>query len=894
MQPPQPGDLLDLQGVTAQKGFAPDVDQPRWRVLGHAPMPKPRRPTLEQMLSTTEDARWVEVTGTVRSVIDAEYKWDARLWLKLAVAGGDVILEMPDYPGSPEKLIGATVSARGACAALFNPHFQILNVAINMPDSSYLRILKPAARDPFSIPVRPAATVARFNLKGTSGQRVRVQGVVTASTSGHTFYISDASGSLHVETRHDAPVEPGDRVDVVGFTAVVESGPALQDSDFRRTGTGPAPQPLPVTAEQALYNQHGSLVSTEGTLAAVSALPGEKVLMLRQGETTFAAVLKGRPALARFHAPPEGSVVRVTGIDLVERMVNGQPASFKIQLRSPGDVVVVKYPQWLTAGRAWSVLGILAAAVLATLVWVRVLRRKVRAQIEIIRTTLESTADGILVVSSGGRIVTVNQKFVEMWRVPKSLLASHDERIVLDHMLSHLKDPEKNLEKVKRIDADPEAQSDDVVEFTDGRVFERHSEPQRIDGRTVGRVWGFRDTTERIRFEKELQKAKEAAEAGSRAKSEFLANMSHEIRTPMNGIVGMTDLVLETELTADQREYLAMVKTSADSLLTILNDILDFSKIEAEKLELDEVGFNLRDALDDIVKAFSLRAHQKGLDLSCEVRPNVPEIIHADPIRLGQIVSNLIGNALKFTSTGAVAVRVEAEARAAGRVVLHFTVRDTGIGISPEAQGRIFEAFSQADNSTTRRYGGTGLGLAICSRLVAMMGGRIWVESEAGHGSNFHFTASLGIDTELQTPASRQPGSEPAARASRRILLVEDNAVNQVLAVRLLEKRGHKVVVAANGREALAALRQDAFDLVLMDVQMPEMDGFEATAEIRKLEAAAGGHLPIIAMTAHAMKGDEERCLASGMDRYITKPIRPHQLEDAVEKFSAPAVPLRL
>ena len=524
--------------------------------------------------------------------------------------------------------------------------------------------------------------------------------------------------------------------------------------------------------------------------------------------------------------------------------------------------------------------------------------------------------------------------------------------------------------------------------------------------------------------------AKEAAEAADRSKSEFLANMSHEIRTPMNGIIGMTELALDTKPTSEQREYLTLVRTSADSLLDIINDILDFSKIEAGKLDVDPVDFTLRDSLGDTLNALAVRAHEKGLELAYDVPPDVPDALVGDPGRVRQIIINLVGNAIKFTEAGEVVVRVATDSLEENEACLHFSVTDTGIGIPSDKQEAIFDAFSQADSSTTRTYGGTGLGLTVCSRLVEMMGGRIWVESELNRGSTFHFTIRFGrqsgaeeraipvdlenlrnvrvlvvddnatnrriledvlanwemsctstesgqsalavidqalsegesfplmlIDAnmpgmdgfELAESIKRRPelagakiiiltsdhGRGDAARSrdlgiagyfakpikqstlldailttfgdrsvdealsakvgsdlireSRQnlhILVAEDNLVNQRLAVRLLEKRGHAVVLASNGREAIDALENERFDVVLMDIQMPEMDGFQATAVIRENEKLSGDHIPIIAMTASAMKGDRERCLDAGMDDYVSKPLDRVRLFDVVERMS--------
>ena len=661
---------------------------------------------------------------------------------------------------------------------------------------------------------------------------------------------------------------------------------------------------------------------------------------------------------------------------------------------------------------------------------------ELRDALSLVNATLESTADGILVVSADGSIAGSNSMFVSMWRIPTELMESRDDERVMGFVLDQLVDPGAFVDKVHELYDHPGEESNDVLEFRDGRTFERYSRPQRVGDEIVGRVWSFRDVTTRLvaqehardalarlssadarfrslvessddsivsttpdgvitswnaaaerlfgysrdeilgrhlemfvlpeqraeaneilqlamregsvrriletellrrdgalvpvsltvspiydadtivgvsaiirdvtearRHQAELVEAQAAAVEASRAKSEFLATMSHEIRTPMNGVIGLTGLLLNTELDDLQRRYADGVRGAGEALLGIIDDILDFSKLEAGKVDLEEVGFSPGKLVEEVGVLLANSATTKGLHFTTECAPAVAESVRGDAGRIRQVLINLAGNAIKFTPAGRVVVRVAPSPRGDREAGwLRFEVEDTGIGIDAATQSRLFEPFSQADASTTRRFGGTGLGLAISRRLVDAMGGDLVVASEPGVGSMFGFELHLPTSdvapeegdaamravpvrtADSTSEEARAPRSASAPTGTRRVLVAEDNPVNQMVALGMLTQLGYSAEVVSNGDQALWALRHERFDAVLMDCHMPEMDGFAATRELRLLEAT-GRRTPVIAMTAGVLDEDRDRCLAAGMDDFVGKPVDVDLLRTTLEKW---------
>lgn len=931
------GQLVEITGESGPGGFAPDIKNPHIRIIGTGHFPPDPHISLSQLFSGVEDAQWVGVTGTIQSITSSS---DGQLFLNLNTGIKTLTAQLPPVSArinKPSHLYGAIVRVQGACATITNKRGQFIGVKVFVPGWSHIRILKSGPTNPYELSIHSINTLLRYR-PSDNGNLVHVRGIVIYKPEKSAMYIQDETGSVYVNALENSKVRIGDSVDVAGFETAGVYNPQITDAVYQKTGHGTPPQPIVIKKGNPLIgSDDGRLVRIDAKFLSKAKIGAQNVYTVQHGNVIFKASLNTSDSTQIPSDVRAGSKLELTGIYVVQSTMNNGdlvPVSFKLLLRDGTDLNVLALAPWWSWQHTLYVIIFLSIFILGSMIWVIMLRRQVHRQTLIIR--------------------------------------------------------------------------------------------------------------ERLTNEKSL---KIQAESANQAKSEFLANMSHEIRTPMNGVLGMLELASDTELNNEQREYITMAESSARSLLAIINDILDFSKIEAGKLALEQTDFKIRELAGSTMKTLSLRAHKKKLELALDINPSIPDIIIGDPIRLNQVIVNLVYNAIKFTEIGEVVLSIDPlldniSQNKPGKqkntdkdhLMLHFSVRDTGIGIASEMQKRIFQAFEQVDMSTTRKFGGTGLGLVISSRIVQLMGGDIWVESIPGEGSTFHFTGRFSIkkptlkkqvtqtfiplndirilavddnDTnrhileriltswgmkptvvdsgkaaldalrnvdrdripypiillDYQMPGmdgletaghirkkwskdeigiillssgiqqnqsgriekldiaghlmkpftqselysniidvlSKIPGNniekskdqaieKKSAEKNKKtmirnlnILLAEDNEINRRFTIRSLEKMGHQVKAVADGIAAMDTWKKQDFDIILMDVQMPKMNGLEVTSQIRKLEKESGKHIPIIALTARAVSGDREKCLEAGMDEYLAKPIRSSDLEDIIE-----------
>jgi PAS domain S-box-containing protein len=1028
-----------VDGVTSAGSFAPQVLANRYRGGSGFAAPGPYPSTLDQAFTGVDEAQRIELRGLLRSVRTSG-PWTELLFTNPSGEFSALFPAGEDY----DRLTGAIVRVRGVCSAVTNERRQLVKVQLWSVGPDDITVEEHAPEDPYTAPLRSVGNLRRFSTTQSFNRRIQITGIVVHHVPGRYLVVQDGQEGLLVLSRETLPkLAPGARIEAVGIPGRQNGRLILREAVYRRSGDDTEPMPRELTdASQPNEDLDWSLVKFSATLLDAIQEGSEIRLVLQSATSIIEAHLHSSTG-----AVPEwerGSRLMLTGVYTLGYDEYNQVRNFHIDLRSADDVTVLQRPPWWNAGRALSAAGVLALGFSGALAFVMTLRRRVQHQTAQIRQQLvkeaklearhrdilENATDFIFTTDRTGRFTSFNPA--------GERLTGYSRQEALQMTLKEMLHPEDLVGGLAALKT--KVRTNGVITFQ-GRFRtrdDRHvwveitARLMREERAIAGMLGVARDITERKRFEEELTRARDAAEASARAKSAFLANMSHEIRTPMNGVIGMSNLLLDTPLSTEQRDFAETIRYSAEALLSVLNDILDFSKVEAGKLQFEEVDFDLGEVVDSTLELLAARAFAKRLELASFLPVEVPRCVRGDPGRIRQVLLNLIGNAVKFTERGEVVVAAHCEEASDEWVMLRFEITDTGIGLTPEQQAELFKPFTQADVSTTRRFGGTGLGLAICKQIVELMGGQVGVRSELGQGSTFWFTlklakapqemkvepvvdpatlaghrvlivddnatnrrilrhyvsawrmqpeavadanhglatlrdaaaaglpydlvlldyqmpeingvafakavradpalccvrvlmltsldrrfnreemAQIGLSEVLTKPIRQDEllhsllrvvaqTSHPTARRARstppseppeenfglRVLVAEDNAVNLRVTLMQLQKLGCQADVARNGLEVLEAVERTWYDVILMDCQMPEMDGYEASRRLRERPSFA--RMRIIALTAHAMEGDRERCFEAGMDDYVTKPVRLPELRAALRRVKPAA-----
>ena len=1023
-----------LTGQSVSGGYAPAVRVKTIDSYGTLDLPPPERTSLEEAMTGVKENHFVSLEGYVVRVNHRD-GWGE---LECLTEGGPFVAMVPWDP-TLKSHAGAVLEISGVSSAVMNDLRELTSLKVWVNSASALVVREPRLADPFSLPVRTIASLRRFSTSKQLNRLERVNGTVVYARPGEEVCIQDGSAALRIYSSNTETFQPGDVVSAVGLPVRDGANLILRQSVLRRVGHGPEPEPIPFTPDLAARdNLNARLVSLQGQVLRTFMHDDLVQLSVDCGGPVVDAELHTAPE-DRTHLPTVGALVRVSGV--LESHATNAPTRprLALKLRTLRDIVVLRRPSWWTPRRGLSILAGVTVASLLSVVWICALRRRVRSQTQQLTTqwekeqqllrrqrdVFEGASDFIYTTDLEGRFTSFNLAGETL-----SGYSSDEVRGLRLHDLMVF-----NPNDASGVD-DDDAQQGQLLAKDGRRIWiERSRRPVMEGGQQVGELGIVRDISKRKQIEDELKRARDAAEATARSKSAFLANMSHEIRTPMNGVIGMCNLLLDTRLNPEQRDFTDTIRNSADALLTVLNDILDFSKIDSGKLRFEILDFNLREVVHGAVELLAPRAAAKSLELTAYIPPALPSRLRGDPGRLRQVLLNLLGNAIKFTHAGEVKLSVSLLQESETEVELSFEITDTGIGMSADVLARLFTPFTQADESTTRKFGGTGLGLVISKQIIELMHGQIAVRSEPELGSTFHFSIRLerqprggtlpphpdvrcldglrmlivddnstnrkivrhyvaewGVNvteatsakqalallgeataagqpfalmlTDYQMPevdgvslcrsvhadpvltstamllltsldrrvsfselgpcgisgiltkplrqneliaamveavrpklpgernglvASATPENKIADLAagetnarSLRVLVAEDNPVNQRVTVLHLKKLGHKTNIANDGWEVLDALERAEYDVILMDCQMPEMDGFEATRRIRA--SARHSKIHVIAMTANAMKGDREACLAAGMNDYVSKPTATEDLRQALNR----------